>query len=238
MAREELLDLIAANDLAPAATVRAARTAADREDRSFVEVLVEQGVAEETLADVVARAIGSVVVDVEGGTLDGDAVLLLPERIARRYLVIVVAPDPASDSLRVAFADPLDDDAVRVVREHTGLGVTQLVATVSGVRAAIDREYRPPNTRVSPRAPRSDLASESTRRVEVRVPAPHETSPGARPDTLLPDEPAGGTSPVHRIEQEATIEQRHEALVLALVEAGVITRSDYTSVLRRMLRRQ
>ncbi len=84
--------------------------------------------------------------------------------------------------------------------------------------------------------PRPDLAAESTRRVDVRIPGPHETSPGARPDALVADEPSG-TSPVHRIELEATIEQRHEALVLALVEAGVITRSDYTSVLRRLLRR-
>ncbi|MFW5920824.1 MAG: hypothetical protein ACOCUS_03200, partial [Polyangiales bacterium] len=70
----------------------------------------------------------------------------------------------------------------------------------------------------------SEVPSETTQRVEAG---------GAR------DEPAGPTtSPLHRIEHEATMEQRFEALVLALIDAGVITRADYVEALRRLMGRR
>ena len=40
---------------------------------------------------------------------------------------------------------------------------------------------------------------------------------------------------MHRLEAEATIEQRHEALLLALVEKGLITHAEYSESLRRLL---
>jgi len=241
VAREQLIELIVAEGFVTKGVARAAAAEADREERPLVAVLADRGIAEEALADALARTVGTVVIDFEGGTLDSDAVHLLPHHLALRHLAVIVARDPESESLRVAFADPLDDEAIRVVREHTGLALTPLVATVSGVRAALEREYSPPSTRVHRTTGRSaELAPESTRRVEARDPAaPPETTPGVRLDRFgePAEEPPHSTSPVHRIEQEASMEQRHEALLLALVEAGVITRADYTAVLRRLLRR-
>ena len=43
------------------------------------------------------------------------------------------------------------------------------------------------------------------------------------------------TSTIRRVEDEATPEQRHEALLLALVSAGVLSRSDYQDTLKRLL---
>jgi hypothetical protein len=51
------------------------------------------------------------------------------------------------------------------------------------------------------------------------------TSPGTNPM---------GTAPMHRLEHEAPMEQRHEALLLTLIDAGVLTRSDYIAALRRL----
>jgi hypothetical protein len=39
------------------------------------------------------------------------------------------------------------------------------------------------------------------------------------------------------VEDEATVEQRVEALVLTLIDAGVIARTDYLDALRRLLGR-
>jgi hypothetical protein len=39
---------------------------------------------------------------------------------------------------------------------------------------------------------------------------------------------------MHRLEHEAPMEQRHEALLLTLIDAGVLTRSDYIAALRRL----
>jgi hypothetical protein len=46
------------------------------------------------------------------------------------------------------------------------------------------------------------------------------------------------TTPMARLEEEATAEQLIEALVLTLIEAGVITRADYIRALARLLGRR
>lgn len=223
----DLEELLVDEGVVAAEDFREAREVAGRQGRALAGVLVERGLAEDVLADVVARHLGTVVIDVELGALDTDAVRLIPEAVARRYLLIAVARGPAGSSLRVAFANPLDEEAVAAVREQTGLEVDPLVATVTGVQAAIEREYRGRDTRVlrSPRPGREDIGEEETRRVELRETC--ETTA----DSLSP----GGTSPLHRLGTDATVEQRLEALLLALVEAGVLTRSDYLAALKRLM---
>jgi hypothetical protein len=173
-----------------------------------------------------------VVIDVEKGTLDAEAVHLVGEATARRYLAVVVSTDSSGESVRVAFANPLDEDAVRAVRDQTGRNVQPLVATVSGVRAAIEREYSRRTTQVV-RAPMARSGSEIAPEITRRVEGSQRRTPSSRApaDDGVPE----GTSPLHRLEPEATPEQRHEALVLALIETGVITRADYVQALKRLL---
>jgi type IV pilus assembly protein PilB len=198
-----------------------------RQDRALVGLIVEQRlVAEDVIADVVARAVGTVVIDVDLGALDKEAVQLVPEGVARRYLLIPLSKDGDGARVRVALANPLDEGAVAAVREATHLEVEPMVATVSGLRAAIDREYRTGNTAVI-RAPseRSELPREDTRQMDAGDRSAPRTSPGTNPM---------GTAPMHRLEHEAPMEQRHEALLLTLIDAGVLTRSDYIAALRRL----
>lgn len=228
----DLVQLLADEGLADSAALKFASDVAEKEGRALAGVIVDAAlVAEDALADSLAKAVGTVVIDVEQGELDADAVQLVNDVTARRYLAIVVSTDPSGTSVRAAFANPLDDEAVRAVREQTGLEVQPLVATVSGVRAAIDRAYARRTTQVVRAvALRPELAPEITRKVG-----------GPRPTTKRPPDgapPREGTSPLHRLEQDATPEQRHEALVLALIEAGLITRADYVEALRRLLGRR
>ena len=228
----DLFSLLLDEGVAPREALSAARATAEEEGRAIASVLVEGGaVPEDVFADVVARALGSVVIDVELGALDPDSVQLVTEELARRYLLIPVARGPGGSSLRVAFANPLDEDAIAAVREHTALEVDPLVATVSGVQAAIDREFSGRDTRVI-RAPKGrELVPEDTRRMELPAVARDVVAETAahRPSQ---------TSPLHRLEQDATAEQRHEALLLALIEAGAITRSDYLAALKRLMGRR
>jgi type IV pilus assembly protein PilB len=144
--------------------------------------------------------------------------------VARRHLLIALSKDGDGARIRVALANPLDEAAVAAVREATGLEVEPMVATVSGVTAAIEREYTPSNTEII-RVPRSELPREDTRKMRDDDRRTGKTNPGTNPM---------GTAPMHRLEHEAPIEQRHEALLLALVDAGVLTRSDYIAALRRL----
>lgn len=180
-----------------------------RQSRPLVLLLVESGaIGEEAIAEHAARALSTILLDLDGGELDDESVRLVPASVARRHLLLPVAPDPDGKSLRVAFADPFDENGVQAVRTHARLDVQPLVATASDLRAAIDRAYGRED---------DDLPTEVTQRV----------------DRLE----ASGTAPMLRLEQSATLEQRHEALLLALIEAGALSRVDYVRALRRLLDR-
>ncbi|MDH5493263.1 MAG: hypothetical protein OEY14_15020 [Myxococcales bacterium] len=192
-----------------------AQTRAVHEELPLVAALVDAGcLGEEELADLLAEAVGSVVIDLEEAAFDSEALALMPEAQARRHLLIPVGRD--ADRLRVVFADPLDAAAIRSVRACSALEIEPLVATVGALRAALDRVFLPVDLRP---ALLPELAPEPTRRLGL-------------PGTLPPE---AGTHPMHRLEQSATLEQRHEALLLALIEAGALTRADYIDALRRLL---
>jgi len=216
----ELAGLIVGEGLVTPAAMDAARTEASRAGRPLVEVLVDQGVVDElALAEVLARAVGTVVLDLSVRGLDAEVAHLVPEELARRHLAVPIAPDILTASLRVAFADPLDAAARAALQEVTGLDVAVLVSTVSRVRATLDRQYgRAERTGAGEVAtPRDDLEPETTRRTDAVLGA-ERTATAARV--------AAGA--------ETTADQRHEALLLALIDAGVVTRADYLAALRRL----
>jgi hypothetical protein len=200
---------------APKEQIREVLERARADGRHAVEALVEDGVvAEDVLADLLARAAGTVVLDLDRGTLDPEAPHAIEASVARLHLMLPVSM-PTAGKLRVAFVNPLDRDALAAVEEATGSRVHSLVGTLSGIRQAIDEAYVGRTTRVV-HQPRSELPQEITRKVAGPL-------------------PSKDTSPLHRIEQEATMEQRHEALLLALIERGVLTRADYVEALERLL---
>lgn len=241
-----------------------ARRSVERGSAFILEVVSAGLIEEEVVADLAARALGTVLVAVEHGELDEESVRLVPRRIASRYLVLPVARDERGERLRVAFADPFDAEALEAVRRATGLEIEPLVATVSSIMGAIERAYRG-DTKVvhrgelggreavvlrSDTALRSDkvrgtapvearestatreLPAESTKRVE-RAFAAESTQ---RLDRTT-EADAVATAPLHRLEDDASVDQRLEALLLTLVDAGVIVRTDYLDALRRLMGR-
>lgn len=221
----DVLDLLAREGMIAAASVAALRA----HPGPAIAAPFDAGlVADDVIADLVAREAGTIVIDLEQGTLEHDAVRLLPEEVARKHLAIVMATE-GGRSVRVAFANPLDSRAIAEVADTTRRAVRALVGTISGIRNAIDREYRGAATKTVPAPP---IGAESTRRV---------ASTGVRrapTSDAVSEEAVPGTLPVHRLEQEATIEQRHEAFLLALIEKGVITRAEYGDALKRLLGRR
>ena len=202
--------------------VEAAVDAAARSGRPFVQVAVEtQLVEEDAVADLAARELATVVVELDLGELDDDSVGLVPSEVARRHLFVPLASDPSGESIRVVFADPFDPGAVEAARAATGLGIQPLVATVSGLLSALDRAYGTAPEEDTRVLKTREIAAESTQ----RVPGSHAAI-----------DPT--TSPLHRLQDEATIEQRIEAILLALIDKGVLTRAEYFEALRRLLGRR
>ena len=219
----DFVDLLVQEGVAaPPEQIRQVLERADRAGRNPIAALVDDGiVVEDVLAEVLARACGTVVYDLDRHPVGAEVARLVSSRVARQKLLLPVDA-PSDGKLKVALVDPFDDEAVKSVEEGTGSRVIRLVGTVSGLRAAIDKAYAGRTTRVVRSGSDSEMAPEITRRVMA---APSETV-------------SLDTAPLHRLEEEATIEQRHEALLLALIERGVLTRADYFEALKRLLSRR
>jgi hypothetical protein len=205
-----------------------------RDDDTVARAVDRGALGEEALADLLAREAGSVVIDLDRGTVEREAIWLVPESLARAHLAVAVAVD-ANRTLSIAFADPLDRAGASAIAEATGRGVRALVGTLSSVRRALDREYGKsgevsgPPTQVLPGTRRrSEPPSTVTEEIERDAPsiAPENTQ-----------QVRGATQPAHSLEAEATAAQRHEALLLALIDRGVLTRADYIEALKRLMGR-
>jgi hypothetical protein len=179
-------------------------------------------VGDDVLADLIARELGTVVIDLDEGMLDAGAIELVPEAVARKAHAVAVLAEPGRSTIQVAFANPLDPRWITQIAEATGLRVQPLVAPLSAVRRALDREYggAPISEEVLRAEPTQRLGSGSRRlgdkSEEIKAPV---------------------TAPLIRMEAQATAEQRIEALLLALIERGVLTRADYLDALKRLLDR-
>ena len=66
---------------------------------------------------------------------------LLPEKVASRLQALPVAFDARTQHLSVAFADPLDDDAVAEVARATGKQIAVQVTPANQLRRAIEHAY-------------------------------------------------------------------------------------------------
>jgi hypothetical protein len=163
-------------------------------------------------------------VDLATQSIDPEAFSLVPEDFARRHLVVAFGIDLGRQYLQVAVRDPFDVSTLDALRQVSGFELELFVATLSHLRGAL--EWGPPRSKVLRKtAPGTELSSEDTRRVAIEL-----QSEG--------DLPSSRTSPNHRLDDEATVEQRIEALVLALIESGVISRAQYVDALRRLLHRR
>jgi hypothetical protein len=203
---------------------------AEGEPEVTIAAVIERGlVGEEALADLLAREAGSVVIDLDRGTVEREAIWLVPESLARRHLAVAVAVEAHGKGLSIAFADPLDRAGASAIADATGRVVRTLVGTLSSVRRTLDREYGKAGE-VS--GPPTQVLPGTRRRSEPPEPVP--------PEPLAPEHTQrlrASTQPHHRLEEEASPEQRHEALLLALIDRGALTRADYVAALQRLLGR-
>ena len=84
-----------------------ARQAAHREQQTLVSILVRDGmVSSRDLATLMALNLGLTMADLRSQTIEPTAVNLIPEEVARKYLVLPVKR--SENRLTVAMTDPTD----------------------------------------------------------------------------------------------------------------------------------
>jgi len=110
----------------------------ERSGRSLGRVLLDLNIVDETkLVEALARQIGLDFVDLGDHQVDGSAVALIPEQVARRHRAIPIAFDDST--LVVAMSDPSNVIALDDIRTITGFEVKAVVATAADVDAAINK---------------------------------------------------------------------------------------------------
>jgi len=108
-------------------------------------VLVDTNLVEESeLIKYLAINLGVESVDLGSEALQfqSDAVLMVPERQARRFNLIAFKLDDDKETLHVACANPADVIALDTIKSITGKQVKVYIATRVGIADSIDKHYQ------------------------------------------------------------------------------------------------
>jgi type IV pilus assembly protein PilB len=136
-------ELIVRAGLLSSVQLDAALAAARASSRRLGEVLVEDELVDEReLAQIVAQQEGLEFVDLGKHDLDHEAVDLLSESSARRYMALPYKLE--GTAVCVAIADPADDTALDAVLDAVERPVRFVVATRTEVEAAIREAFGEP----------------------------------------------------------------------------------------------
>ncbi|OGQ01928.1 MAG: hypothetical protein A2W38_04730 [Deltaproteobacteria bacterium RBG_19FT_COMBO_58_16] len=103
-------------------------------------ILVKKGYATEMdIGQTLSFQLDIPFVDMSSATVDPEALALINERLAKKYLLLPLYQDRRV--LTIAMSDPLNLDAIDDLRFSTGLDIKPCVATISDIVAAINRNY-------------------------------------------------------------------------------------------------
>ncbi len=104
------------------------------------DVIVALGMAtEEEIAQALSLQLGIPLVDLANTPVEPEAIELIPEKVARKHLIVPITID--ARDLHVAMADPLSFEAFEDVRFASGYTIKTGIATRSDILWAIDQHY-------------------------------------------------------------------------------------------------
>src|SRR3712207_3038759 len=136
----QLGTLLLERSLVTRAQLDAALAEQARSGKSLGRVLIDHGaVAESDLVVTLAAQIGLEFVDLAEHSIDPTAAGTISDALARRYQALPIEWD--GDVLVVAMADPSNVLAIDDIQSVTGADIRAVVATRSGIDAAIDRTH-------------------------------------------------------------------------------------------------
>lgn len=113
------------------------RTAQETGQRPIDVVL--QRIDGRALAEQLKEHLGLPLVDLTGATIEPDALRLLSKELAKRYDAMPIRVERGR--VLIAFANPLDTEAVKAVEFSTRSKVAIVVAPTSQIRAAIQQHF-------------------------------------------------------------------------------------------------
>lgn len=240
LARIAVEERLATSDGLAAAEAHA-RTSGERLVVALVEIA---GVADVAICSALAGWLKLVPI----GHLDPEpeAIRELGQEAAHRLRALPMSVEVPIDGprlLRVAMADPTDEEALDEIESATGCRVDPVLARLSVLDDALTRAYRAFVTQVMPRTP------------SATVPVPEKPPSAVPPASSDRRPPFGGdlsvstphlgtgtggpaTAPFRRIDDDAPLEVRLSALLAVLEAKGLIGIDEYLAEVRRQLERE
>lgn len=110
--------------------------------RSVEDILVEHKYA--TRDDVMqarSQLLGIPFIDLTGKTISSEILGLVPEAVARRYVLIPFEYDKAANRLSVAMVDPLDLQVVEFLERKSSAKIEPYIASSTDISQAIETQY-------------------------------------------------------------------------------------------------
>jgi type IV pilus assembly protein PilB len=123
--------------------------------------LVELGhINEKVLATFLSRQFGMQAISLDGVSIPGDLVKLVPRSLCDKHNLVPLALE--SNRLVVAISDPTNMAAVDDIRFLCNMDTTLYLATQSGIKALVDKTYGPASA-----APSEESPKESSKKQEA-----------------------------------------------------------------------
>ncbi|HET7713200.1 MAG TPA: GspE/PulE family protein [Patescibacteria group bacterium] len=110
--------------------------------RAVEDILLEHKYA--TRDDVMqarSQLLGIPFIDLTGKTISSEILGLVPEAVARRYVLIPFEYDKASNRLSVAMVDPLDLQVVEFLERKSSAKIEPYIASSTDISQAIETQY-------------------------------------------------------------------------------------------------
>jgi len=121
--------------------LEAARETAKHSKKDLRQVLVEQRlISQESLATVLSFQLNIPTVDLKQSQVQPAALMLVPEEIARRHIILPLTID--GDTLTVAMEDPGDLQLIDTLAVLTKKRIKPVIPLRGGVREAINTQYK------------------------------------------------------------------------------------------------
>ncbi len=140
-AKKRIGDILLEGAFISSDQLKSALEYAARSGKKVGEALIEQGaVTPETLATILSFQLNVPIVDLKQFKIQPEAILLVPENIARELGVLALSAD--GDSLTVAMEEPQDLQAIDTLTSVSHRRIKPVIALHGGIREGINSNYR------------------------------------------------------------------------------------------------
>lgn len=140
---QSLTDVLLSQHLLSQDAYMSAKLESANTGRPIEDILVEKNlVSSEEIGKAKAKLLGIAYVDIETEAIDPTALSLVPEQVARRYVVLPFKYNKDTNTLSLTMGDPANLEAIEFVRQKSGAVIVPYASDAKKIIKVIDEEYR------------------------------------------------------------------------------------------------